>query len=1469
MDNIKNKNKNKNKNKDIFLKLQYIYEYFSSKLNSETKTTEEEKKDENEKTENIINEEKKNTKIYIDYLKNPNIIFQNKEDNNNENLKLIFNELNNDIDNGHNIILPFLDVVPNLVKAYIESNLDNNEEGEIPSELINESNESLYQKVFKKLKNNCFISKEVIVYIYEYFSNLYDKVKEMKEEDDLSKKLYKMMSLFKIFYEKKSNKNQSSICVIGDNLRISFNEILKLSDIKLTIEIYFLNIYLDNINQESYIFEINNIKKNYAGVLNNIFGQKLIYINITICNKNIYLHAKSDKKYFKMSTVFNFDELEEINILENFYGQLSLIEVSLEKSNNKIEYSFYPISIRNENNIYYYKKIIHNEENTNDLKNIIPIIKINNKNLVKINYLNYNEKLFDIIDYFGGVIQFLPFYYIIKTLKEKNINNINLNNLKMSDSSLNESLNITKENMGKKENEIINKFVIFIIRIIVKKFFSIKDKIKQFKKNIIFIFSLILDLDIDFTENILDNFNNKNNIIYDYVEFLNEILMSKKNYIDIKNELASGLQHNGKKLDINFFKMPQKSFNQLYKEYMKKLFIFNNLWSKKNIFFKKDKTREIKYKQINYYTKNYQLPYFYPILELSNYYPKFSKLKEGIFRGLDENVFEYDFKLEIKSNNKDNYILNIISVQKSKKTNDISEKCCLVKSCYHVQGKLFLIKNNESKKKKFELIFKPKEENDIDEKCNKNDLVKQKQDIKLDISKMNNLKMKESLCYGSIFKCLPKEYNRNTIIKSKDILFLLIRVYFHRVSAIEIFTINKSYYFNFQNQFEINNIIKKNKILCEIKSYSFFKEIKIKNKEKFTLGFYNTLYESYLFPLFREEIINNWDKRIKYLCNYDILILINIFSNRSFRDVYQYPVFPMLYNWINEKRNMEEHIGFQEITESCKKRKNDIIVCYNTNDDGESNDENNFLFNIHFSNPAFVFNYLLRVIPYSFLAVEFQGDDFDNPNRCFFSIEKCLNSTLKMKSDLRELIPELFYMIEIFYNKNKLYFDELYDGSNIDYVEILSKDGTNPQTIIEKRLNMAKFLYEIRKALEDENNLDSWINLIFGSKQKGCIINDKKYYYFEETSETLFKNDPKILNDSLTMDYVDFGLVPYQLFNKDFVKKEIISENKNEELKKLNIELFNEGYIDQIFSPIECFICKGTTLMNNNYIKIIDPKEQINILDSFEIPIKYIQTIDINSLNESIFQNTFGSINITSNCSKDISKNLSSLINYYFIGDIYGTVYIYSLVKSKKEKNEEEEEEEEEESEKLEFCGSLELEDSQDNISFKKAQNLEKRKEFFNSKKKGSTIPILRNKKPISQIILKLVKKFNDHSKEIKFIEFNPRLNILLTYSLDNYINIYIFPQFKLINVIDTNSFKEKNDLNCFIKVVAISYPFPMIVCYNKQYIYLLSINGEIIKNKKLEKNHSISFYIDKNLGLFRDLVEINDDKGVDQFNYI
>jgi len=68
------------------------------------------------------------------------------------------------------------------------------------------------------------------------------------------------------------------------------------------------------------------------------------------------------------------------------------------------------------------------------------------------------------------------------------------------------------------------------------------------------------------------------------------------------------------------------------------------------------------------------------------------------------------------------------------------------------------------------------------------------------------------------------------------------------------------------------------------------------------------------------------------------------------------------------------------------------------------------------------------------------------------------------------------------------------------------------------------------------------------------------------------------------MDLCEFGLLPYQLFNKDFPSKNLKDLNKNN-LNNLNLELFNEEHINQIKSPLDCFICKGSNLINNSYIQ--------------------------------------------------------------------------------------------------------------------------------------------------------------------------------------------------------------------------------------------------------------------------------------------
>ena len=60
---------------------------------------------------------------------------------------------------------------------------------------------------------------------------------------------------------------------------------------------------------------------------------------------------------------------------------------------------------------------------------------------------------------------------------------------------------------------------------------------------------------------------------------------------------------------------------------MKQLFIFNGIWSNKDLFCKNKlsdiKKSNLKYKSINYYTSNYERPIIYPSLDYKNQYPDF------------------------------------------------------------------------------------------------------------------------------------------------------------------------------------------------------------------------------------------------------------------------------------------------------------------------------------------------------------------------------------------------------------------------------------------------------------------------------------------------------------------------------------------------------------------------------------------------------------------------------------------------------------------------------------------------------------------------------------------------------------------------------------------------------------------------------------------------------------------------------
>ena len=78
------------------------------------------KKDKNitESSNENLNEINKDN-IFIKYLQDPNILYNNKTD-----LINFINELKLFLNDNESIIFPFLDACPKLVKAYIQSDLD-------------------------------------------------------------------------------------------------------------------------------------------------------------------------------------------------------------------------------------------------------------------------------------------------------------------------------------------------------------------------------------------------------------------------------------------------------------------------------------------------------------------------------------------------------------------------------------------------------------------------------------------------------------------------------------------------------------------------------------------------------------------------------------------------------------------------------------------------------------------------------------------------------------------------------------------------------------------------------------------------------------------------------------------------------------------------------------------------------------------------------------------------------------------------------------------------------------------------------------------------------------------------------------------------------------------------------------------------------------------------------------------------
>ena len=411
------------------------------------------------------------------------------------------------------------------------------------------------------------------------------------------------------------------------------------------------------------------------------------------------------------------------------------------------------------------------------------------------------------------------------------------------------------------------------------------------------------------------------------------------------------------------------------------------------------------------------------------------------------------------------------------------------------------------------------------------------------------------------------------------------------------------------------------------------------------------------------ELINHWLKIDKInnieksLSSFDALIYLNLLSNRSYNDIYQYPIFPLLFFYdINEhnkiERDLENHIGFQISSKKSEKRKKDIINNFISKkeeiENGLNQEEIPFYFESNFSNVSYICNYLIRIFPYTFISLELQ-DGFDIQN-LFNSIEENFYNISYKGNDLRELIPEFFYFPEMFININKLNFYKN-EKNKFNDVELPKEFFIDKNKDNNTFYFYCKFVSEMREKLEKNfMKVFKWKDLIFGKRQK-YLNNSEKDLLFRPETYISFNSvkDYNNISNKESKYRIEFGLQPMQ----------ILEEEEEMELnQKFDSNINNDKNLAYIKNKID----KYQNIIGDEIIDFSN--SEINIVIN-----RLIQKIDIlieGKLYKQFYEN-ISTINYF---------NFNKRLNMFIISSIDGFLLLYiipgkliNIIKHPKENN--------------------------------------------------------------------------------------------------------------------------------------------------------------------------------------------------------
>uniref|UniRef100_A0A673CN00 Lysosomal trafficking regulator n=1 Tax=Sphaeramia orbicularis TaxID=375764 RepID=A0A673CN00_9TELE len=271
------------------------------------------------------------------------------------------------------------------------------------------------------------------------------------------------------------------------------------------------------------------------------------------------------------------------------------------------------------------------------------------------------------------------------------------------------------------------------------------------------------------------------------------------------------------------------------------------------------------------------------------------------------------------------------------------------------------------------------------------------------------------------------------------------------------------------------------------------------------------------------------------ISNFEYLTHLNKHAGRSFNDLMQYPVFPfILRDYTSETLDLHDNGIYRNLVKpiavQSKEKEDRYVDNYRyleeeykkgLRDDDPMPPVQPYHYGSHYSNSGTVLHFLVRMPPFTKMFLAYQDQSFDIPDRTFHS----MNTTWRLSSyesmtDVKELIPEFFYLPEFLVNREGFDFGVRQNGERVNHVNLPPWARNDPSDQVSQ-------------------TLCQWIDLVFGLKQKGkAAVQAINVFH----PATYFGMDVSAVEDPVQRRALEtmiktYGQTPRQLFSASHISR--------------------------------------------------------------------------------------------------------------------------------------------------------------------------------------------------------------------------------------------------------------------------------------------------------------------------------------------